>query len=258
MTLQVDSRQVFVALVLAATVVTGCNLIDPDGDDANPALDPGGQNTDPEGAGEGIVFVERDGLVAIEAEHFFEDDSADKPRAWTKTGEYTVPDITPDPDPPHVDGASGGLYLESLPDTRVTHDDPFEPGALYNTPGQGPTLSYRVDFVTPGRYYVWVRAFSTGTEDNGIHVGIDDDWPDSGKRIQWCAGKNRWTWSNAQRDACGTACGCPGTIWIEVEEPGEHVIRFAQREDGFEFDKFVLTTDAEYVPNGVGPDELRR
>lgn len=241
-------RFLVLLLALVAIASNGCNPTEPDDATPNDATDPA----------EPPVFLERDGSVAIEAEHFFDDDSAAKPRSWTATSAEDTPDVTPDPDPPHADGASGGTYLESLPDTRVTHDDPFEAGALYNTPGDGPTLSYRVEFETAGRYYVWVRAYSTGTEDNGIHVGIGDTWPASGRRIQWCAGKNRWTWSNAQRDSCSSACGCNGTIWIDVEAPGEHVIRFAQREDGFEFDKFVLTTDPDFVPEGTGPDERTR
>ena len=30
-------------------------------------------------------------------------------------------------------------------------------------------------------------------------------------------------------------------IWLDIKEPGLHTIMFSMREDGFEFDKFLLT-----------------
>ena len=150
-------------------------------------------------------------------------------------------------------------YLEMLPDTRVTDEDPIAEGeSIYNMRGTGPTLDYRVYFNNPGTYYVWVRAYSTGGEDNGIHVGIDGDYPDSGYRIQFCAGKNQWTWSSALRDSGGEVCGVPLAAQIEVPSAGEHTISFSAREDGFEFDKFVLSSDESFEPSDAGPDENPR
>jgi len=219
-------------------------------DDAGPAPDPDA------GAPMAWVFEEVGGLVAFEAEHFVTNDDQGTPRAWYLTAAGMIPGVTPDPDEPHHESASGGVYLEGLPDTRVTHDDPLRNGeSFFNNGGEGPMLTYRVVFTTPGRYYVHARAYSTGTEDNGVHVGIDGTWPDSGRRIQWCSGKNRWTWSSAQRDSGGSACGVEHTIWIEVPTAGEHEIHFSMREDGFELDKLILTTDDAYDPDGAGPDE---
>ena len=71
-------------------------------------------------------------------------------------------------------------YLKLLPDTRRTHNDVLVKGESFsNKAGELAVLHYEVKFNTPGRYYVWVRAYSTGTEDNGIHVGIDGQWPAS-------------------------------------------------------------------------------
>lgn len=202
------------------------------------------------------VFEEVDGLVAFEAEHFTTNDDQGTPRAWYLTAEGTIPGVTPDPDEPHHESASGGAYLEGLPDTRVTHDDPIRNGdSFFDDGGDGPMLTYRVVFSTPGRYYVHARAYSTGTEDNGVHVGVDDTWPASGRRIQWCSGKNRWTWSSAQRDSGGSACGVEHTIFIDVPSAGEHLVQLSMREDGFELDKVILTLDDAYVPDGAGPPE---
>ena len=111
-------------------------------------------------------------------------------------------------------------------------------------------------FNNPGKYYVWVRAHSTGSEDNGVHVGIDGEWPESGLRMQWCEGKNQWTWASKQRTE-EQHCGVPGQIFLEVNEAGLHTISFSMREDGFEMDKFVLSK--EYIePEGMGPEEVTK
>ncbi|MDA7907751.1 hypothetical protein N9B19_02595, partial [Akkermansiaceae bacterium] len=53
--------------------------------------------------------------------------------------------------------------------------------------GKMAILTYPVHFNTPGRYYCWVRTFSTNTEDNGVHLGLNGSWPDSGAKMQWTA-----------------------------------------------------------------------
>ncbi len=201
------------------------------------------------------VYLETDGLVAVEAEHFCCQSLSDT-RQWYLTDTITTPDVKPDPDPGHAAGAGGGAYLEVLPDTRRTHDDPLVHGENFsNEPGKMAIVSYKVHFQNTGRYYVWVRAFSTGTEDNGIHVGIDGSWPESGARLQWCEGKNAWRWESKQRTQ-EVHCGEPYKIFLDIEQPGRHIISFSMREDGFEFDKWFMTTDKNYErPAGHGPAE---
>lgn len=221
------------------------------GGSGGPAGAGGSMNGSGGQSGSKDVFEERQGLVAVEAEAFFEIEGRGHPRAWYLTTTSSAPGIEPDPDPSHAASASGGAYMEVLPDTRVTHDDSLK-DALFSSGKGAPTLRYKVKFTTTGKYWVWARAFSTGSEDNGVHVGIDGTWPASGTKMQWCSGKNKWTWSSAQRDSDGP-CGKRNTISIEVMTPGEHVIEFGMREDGFEFDKFLLTTDAAYTPTDAGP-----
>lgn len=202
---------------------------------------------------EQVVFRESGGLVAVEAEHFARQSKVEI-RAFHLTTAAHVPEIAPDGDPTHLEGASGGAYLEILPDTRRTHDDKLIRGENF-APEAGTLaiLSYRVQFSTPGRYYVWVRAYSTGTEDNGLHVGIDGHWPASGQRMQWCEGKRSWWWESKQRTQ-EQHCGEPYKIYLDIEEAGEHTIQFSMREDGFEFDKWLMTTDRDFPrPDGEGP-----
>jgi hypothetical protein len=69
-----------------------------------------------------LVFEEVDGMVAVEAELFFEQEKADV-RAWYLTTADEVPGLEPDADGNHVGGAGGGAYLEVLPDTRRNHGE---------------------------------------------------------------------------------------------------------------------------------------
>ncbi len=202
---------------------------------------------------ENIVFAESDGTLAVEAEHFVKQSQTAK-RAWHLTSSASVPQIAPDGDEPHLSGASGGAYLEILPDTRRTHDDKLIRGENFSPePGQLAVLDYRVHISTPGRYYVWVRAFSTGSEDNGLHVGLNGEWPESGQRLQWCQGKRTWRWDSKQRTQ-EEHCGVPYQIYLDIKKAGEHTISFSMREDGFEFDKWLMTTNRELErPEAAGP-----
>lgn len=198
--------------------------------------------------GEFVTFTESNGFVEVEAENFLKQSETSK-RAWYVVDDDFHSDLA-DPDPPHFRSASGGIYLECLPDTRVTHDDTLVPGENFsNQPGEMAVLHYRVFINNPGRYYVWVRAFSTGTEDNGIHVGLNNTWPESGRRMQWCEGKNEWTWASKQRTD-EQHCGVPELIFLDIDKAGHHEILFSMREDGFEFDKFILTRNYK-LPESV-------
>jgi hypothetical protein len=173
--------------------------------------------------------------VQIEAENYTQ-----KNTLWRVFSNRNQPNVKPDPDGSHHSSASGQSYLELLPDTRVTHGDQLRSGSnFWSSGGQGPAISYSVNFPEAGRYIVWVKAYSTGTEDNGIHVGVNGRYPGSGERIQWCSGKNKWTWSSAQR-ASNNHCGKPRTIYLDIPFAGANTINFSAREDGFEFDQAMF------------------
>ena len=199
-----------------------------------------------------LVFEERNELVAVEAEYFYKQ-SKSEIREWFRTTKDELPAVGRDDDPQHCHGASNNAYLEVLPDERVTHSDQIIPGDNFSDePGKIAILHYRVKFNNPGRYFVWVRAFSTGGEDNGLHVGLNNVWPENGQRMQWCDGRGHWTWGSKQRTK-EEHCGVPHQIYLDIEKAGVHDIQFSMREDGFEFDKFILTTDIRYVPIEEGP-----
>ena len=201
--------------------------------------------------GKDVVFEEVGGAVAVEAEHFTEQ-TLNTVRSWYIFTPDQQSKVDPDGDPPHLAGASGGAYVEILPDTRRSHGDKLIGGKNFiNQPGKMGVLHYKVHFNTPGKYYVWARIFSTNTEDNGMHVGIDGSWPDTGQRMQW-TGKRQWVWGSKQRTA-KTHGGEPYKLFLNVDKPGEHVIMFSMREDGTEFDKWMMVKARKAAVNGPGP-----
>lgn len=176
-----------------------------------------------------MVFEERDGLLVLEAEHFFEQTHADK-RAWHLTTRDMTPQVHPDGDASHIAGAAGGAYIELLPDTRRSHDDKLVHGGNFsNKPGKMAILSYKVKFNTPGVYHLWARAFTTTSEDNGLHFGLDGEWPASAQRWQTVT-KNRWHWESRQRTA-EVHVGVPGILTLTINEPGQHMLHVSMSEE---------------------------
>ncbi len=199
-----------------------------------------------------LVFQEENGLVAVEAEFFWQQTKTEI-RQWYITSKNSEPKVIPNPDEAHPAGASYNAYIEILPDTRVTAKDKLIDGENFsNEPGKMAVIHYKVNINKPGRYYVWARIYSSGAEDNGLHVGFDGTWPEHGQRMQWCEGKNEWTWAAAQRTE-KEHCGVPKEIYLDIDKAGIHDIQFSMREDGFEMDKFILTSDINFIPEGEGP-----
>lgn len=187
-----------------------------------------------------LVYEEVDGLVAVEAEHFSAQTHSEI-RSWYIHSVLDSSDVKPDLDFNHSQTASNKSYIEILPDTRVTHSDKLVRGENFSAnAGEMAVVSYKIYFNNPGKYFVWVRAYSSGSEDNGVHVGVNGAWPESGQRMQWCEGKNQWTWASKQRTE-EKHCGVPGLIFLEIPSKGLHTISFSMREDGFEMDKFILS-----------------
>ncbi|WP_299059097.1 hypothetical protein [uncultured Polaribacter sp.] len=190
-------------------------------------------------------FIEKDGFLKVEAENFHHQTN-DSIRKWYIIDKNFKSNLK-DADAPHSKSASKNRYIEILPDTRQTHNDKLiRKENFNNNPGMA-VVHYKVKISTPGRYYVWAKAFSTGPEDNGVHVGINGKWPDSGKRLQWCKGKKTWYWESKQRTK-EVHCGIENAIYLDIDKAGEHTIQFSMREDGFEMDEWLMTTDINFNP----------
>jgi len=128
---------------------------------------------------------------------------------------------------------SGGEAMRALPEwngmTRL------------NYIGNTAELTYEVNFVTTGAHYVWVRAYSTSSTDDGVaHVGIDDT--QGADQMINTGDDDEWVWVTDD-----------GTI--NVTSTGVHTISLWMYEDGSRIDKIVLTTNPSYTPTGTGPSE---
>ena len=205
--------------------------------------------------GEENNFEEKDGLVIVEAEYFYKQSNFEKDNG-TGLQNSNPQQLGHDVDEQHLNSASNNAYIEILPDTRVNHSDKLIHGENFsNEPGKVAIVHYKVKINNPGRYYIWVRAYSSGSEDNSIHVGLNGEWPAHGQRMQWCEGKNAWTWESKQRTK-EVHCGVPKKIYLDIAKSGIHDIQFSMREDGFVFDKFLMTNDIDYVPNEQGANSV--
>ena len=89
-----------------------------------------GGDTDTPIVDDDLIFAVRDGMAAVEAEHFVSQSMTDT-RAFHLTTADRATEIKPDCDPQHVAGASSGAYLEVLPDTRRTHADKLIKGTNF-------------------------------------------------------------------------------------------------------------------------------
>lgn len=203
------------------------------------------------------IITTESGIAVIEAESYSVQHSADTRRWIVFDHQSNKAHGLADSDNIHLKGASNHAYIELLPDTRTNHYEPLEHGVNFSAaPGKLAVLTYPVHFDAPGKYFVWARAYSSGSEDNGLHIGLNNTWPSSGQRLQLCEGKNKWTWSSNQRQK-DNHCGTPNTIWLDIPESGVHNITLSMREDGFELDKIILTRDVNYKPEEMGPSETR-
>ena len=203
------------------------------------------------------VFEEKNGLLVVEAEHFAHQ-SADTVRKWYAITKDQSPEGLRDADGNHAEGASGGAYLEILPDTRENHSEPLIQNENFSEdPGRMAVLYYPVFINTPGRYYVWARTCPTGSEDNGLHVGLDGQWPPSGTRMQWISKNSAWHWDSKQRTET-VHTGVKYRSYLDVKEPGLRTITVSLREDGFEMDKWLMSTNKDVLQHGdlgMGPEE---
>ena len=188
--------------------------------------------TPPEGgSGNWVAVVSRvDEGILVQAEDFVAQRDDDV-RQWCVAGNC--------PEGWERDGTES--YIALTPDTRLTHDDELIRGENFSgSPGRMAIVSYDVEFPAAGRWYLWVRAYSQGSEDNSVHAGLNGDWPESGARVQYCEGRHQWFWESSQRTV-EDHCGVPGGLWLDVPEAGTHRVEFSMREDGFVFDAFYLT-----------------
>jgi hypothetical protein len=174
----------------------------------------------------GAPFVEKGGLLVIEAENFATTVSRNN-RAWTEKT--------------NTAGAAGGEFMAVEPDK----------GTLINSgyTSSSPELRYNVTFTTPGTYYVWARSWNVNGSSDSIHVGLNGQAQPSADRLS-PSGVGAWVWGSNTMDRV--------VATLTVPAAGTYILNVWMREDGFQFDRLLLTTDSKYAPSGSGPAESSR
>ncbi|MCM8537056.1 MAG: PQQ-dependent sugar dehydrogenase [Lentisphaeraceae bacterium] len=168
------------------------------------------------------------GLVSIEAENADSVTTGQNNHDWVLVSEAE---------------ATGGSAYYASPDSGVNQN------TNYTT--LSPRLDYQVNFDRAGTFHVWVRGHSiqglSGRSDS-VHVGLNGAAVASADRINTFTPSYGWSES--------TMDGIQATI--EVPSAGVHTVNVWMREDGFTFDKLVLTPDDAFVPVADGPHESVR
>ncbi|MEM6391362.1 MAG: endo-1,4-beta-xylanase [Planctomycetota bacterium] len=141
-------------------------------------------------------------------------------------------------------GGSDGLHMEAGPDNDTFRNT--------NYVDNSPRLDFRVDFKKTGVHYVWVRGRAGGSgvgSSDSVHVGLNGNAVGSSDRLTgWGPG---FGWENRTMDNNSRAT-------INVTSTGVQTVNVWMREDGFDFDKIVLSTNPNYAPGGAGPVESDR
>lgn len=198
--------------------------------------------TNPDGSiyGANVVYGDTSNTIAFEAEDFYRQTKTET-RMWHLVTEKHQPEIGPDSDAPHLLNVSANAYLELLPDARQKDEDGINSkNSIKGAGGQAAVVSYMIDFPAEGKYYVWIKAVNTDGDDNTLHVGFNNTWPESGKKMVF--GSKQWKWSNTQRDT-------KAAITIDVPAKGRQEFMLSMREDGCEIDKILITSDSTFKPN---------
>jgi hypothetical protein len=105
---------------------------------------------------------------------------------------------------------------------------------------RSPRLDYDVEMTQPGTYYIWARVLAPTSAQNSIHLG--DSGVMTAERID-IPETEVWVWKN-QTNAGSRAM-------VEVNEAGIVTINCWMRESGACVDKLLLTSDPNYVPEGI-------
>ncbi len=168
-----------------------------------------------------------DGIVSVEAENF-DNNTVRNGDSWSK----------------QVGSGSSNAHMEVGPDNGTTFNNNFT--------NSSPELEYQVNFTKTGTHYVWVRGkaggSSAGTSDS-VHVGLNGNFVSTADRITGFGQNFGWIDSTMDGNTRAT---------INVTSPGVKTLNVWMREDGFDFDKIVLTTSSTWTPSGTGPAESPR
>lgn len=156
------------------------------------------------------------GTVVMEAENYTVYDQNTSQHTWNSVA---------------IGGISGGTAMQLLPDVEYQWSD------VNAVPAFAPLLRYNINFTTTGTFYVFIRGDDVDgvNDDNSCWGGIDN--VPITNYFGFAASANAWGWVSQQ---------------VTVSTTGLHTFTVWGREDGFRFDKIVISTSPT-APSGNGP-----
>ena len=139
-------------------------------------------------------------------------------------------------------GVAGGVgsSIQALPDVGQN----LKTFADYSV--NGPRRDYAVTLPAAGRYYLWARGRGTVGDvggSNSLHFGLAGGRVETAEAVTFDT--DQLAWSNARYNA--------GRAYIDVAKAGTYTVNLYLREDGVVLDRFLLTSNAAFVPAGDGP-----
>ncbi len=168
-------------------------------------------------------------LLVLEAEHFHTTNQSQAGQSWVQDATFDY---------------SGDGAMVAQPDSGNRIDADYA--------ANSPALNFRVNFLTTGIHYIWVRGLAADMAGDSIHIGLNGEQFESSSRLQVTNGD----WQIANTDMGWTRRTEEGTVAsINVTQTGEHTLNIWMHEDGVIVDKLILTTDPDYIPMGAGPAE---
>ncbi|UCH14725.1 MAG: T9SS type A sorting domain-containing protein [Bacteroidales bacterium] len=183
-------------------------------------------------------IADQGGLVVMEAENFSENLTRDGVTTWELVTEPA--------------GFSGTGAMQAQPVDGPHYAD------TANARTNSPVLTYKINFIATGIYYIQVRALHTEAEaggDDSFHAGLDYNLPGSAMAIaRGSSIYDQWYWVDTAMSG--------EKPYVEVGAAGVHEFNVFIRECGFYIDKIVLARNPDYLAEffnaGLGPDETLR
>ncbi len=174
----------------------------------------------------GAVFVQdplADGVVSIEAENYQAVTVGTDTQTWELISSSSF---------------SGGLAMRAMPTNGISYNTGYA--------ANSPRMDYSVNFDRAGVHYIVARGIGENSGDDSFHAGINGAENTTADRI---TGFNRNTpgWSGNTLDF---VTGVLQRAWFDVPSAGEHTVNIWMREDGLAIDKFILTTNPDFIPEG--------
>src|SRR4051812_42344505 len=190
-----------------------------------------------------------DNVVVIEAEDY---DQNRSPGPLTPNNRWVLATSLP--------GYVGAGYMDSTPNIGANSGDNA------NTLGGASSMDYAVNFAAAGTYYIWARGSSHNDGNNNeISVNLDNvSQGTTARRIG--GGTNNWGGDPSNVDRFGWVRFANAALLqaasVSVATPGVHIVTVVMREDGLRLDRFLFTSNTNYVPsanlNDAGPAATAR